>query len=82
MNAVRSSGETEPSAPSRSDEEEPSHVTLVAFAVAPPLEREVSRCTAEDAKEAIGHGLPAKRSKSGAVGFDPLEMEDAGASLQ
>ena len=31
----------------------------------------------EDAKEAIGHGIRAKRSKSGAVSFDLLEMADA-----
>ena len=31
----------------------------------------------EDAKEAIGHGVRAKRSKSGAVSFDLLEVEDA-----
>jgi hypothetical protein len=31
----------------------------------------------EDAKEAIGHGIRAKRSKSGAVSFDLLEMTDA-----
>jgi hypothetical protein len=31
----------------------------------------------EDAKEAIGHGVKAKRSKSGAVSFDVLEMEEA-----
>jgi predicted phage-related endonuclease len=31
----------------------------------------------EDAKEAIGHGLRAKRSKSGAVSFDLLEVTDA-----
>jgi predicted phage-related endonuclease len=31
----------------------------------------------EDAKEAIGHGLRAKRSKSGAVSFDLLEAADA-----
>jgi hypothetical protein len=31
----------------------------------------------EDAKEAIGHGLRAKRSKSGAVSFDLLEVSDA-----
>jgi putative phage-type endonuclease len=31
----------------------------------------------EDAKEAIGHGVRAKRSKSGAVSFDMLEMEEA-----
>jgi predicted phage-related endonuclease len=31
----------------------------------------------EDAKEALGHGLRAKRSKSGAVSFDLLEVSDA-----
>ena len=30
----------------------------------------------EDAKEAVGHGVRAKRSKSGAVSFDVLSMED------
>jgi len=30
----------------------------------------------EDAKEAIGHGLRTKRSKSGAISFDLLEVED------
>jgi predicted phage-related endonuclease len=36
----------------------------------------------EDAKEAIGHGIRAKRSKSGAVSFDVLSMEGSHASLQ
>ncbi len=36
----------------------------------------------EDAKEAIGHGIRAKRSKSGAVSFDVLSMEDGRASIQ
>jgi predicted phage-related endonuclease len=36
----------------------------------------------EDAKEAIGHGIRAKRSKSGAVSFDVLEMEAAHAPVQ
>jgi hypothetical protein len=31
----------------------------------------------EDAKEAIGHGIRAKRSKSGAVSFELLSMENA-----
>ena len=31
----------------------------------------------EDAKEAIGHGLRARRSRSGAVSFDLLELADA-----
>jgi putative phage-type endonuclease len=36
----------------------------------------------EDAKEAIGHGMRAKRSKSGAVSFDLLEMEANRAAVQ
>ena len=35
----------------------------------------------EDAKEAIGHGIRAKRSKSGAVSFDLLEGEGGRAAL-
>ena len=31
----------------------------------------------EDAKEAIGHGIRAKRSKAGAVSFDMLEVAEA-----
>ena len=36
----------------------------------------------EDAKEAIGHGIRAKRSKSGAISFDLIEAETAHAPLQ
>jgi predicted phage-related endonuclease len=36
----------------------------------------------EDAKEAIGHGIRAKRSKSGAVSFDVLSLEIDRAQLQ
>jgi predicted phage-related endonuclease len=36
----------------------------------------------EDAKEAIGHGVRAKRSKSGAVTFDVLETEASHAPVQ
>jgi hypothetical protein len=36
----------------------------------------------EDSKEAIGHGVRAKRSKSGAVSFDVLDTEAARASIQ
>ena len=35
----------------------------------------------EDAKQAIGHGVRAKRSKSGAISFDLLEPEDGRATL-
>ena len=36
----------------------------------------------EDAKEAIGHGVRAKRSKSGAVSFDALVTEATHAPIQ
>ena len=36
----------------------------------------------EDAKEAIGHGIRAKRSKSGAISFDLFEVEGSHAALQ
>ena len=36
----------------------------------------------EEAKEAIGHGIRAKRSKSGAVSFDLVETEASHASVQ
>jgi hypothetical protein len=35
----------------------------------------------EDAKEAIGHGIRAKRSKSGAINIDLLEVEGKRAAL-
>jgi len=36
----------------------------------------------EDAKEASGHGVRARRSKSGAISFDLLEAESSHAALQ
>jgi predicted phage-related endonuclease len=36
----------------------------------------------DDAKEAIGHGVRAKRSKSGAVGFDLMDVGASRATLQ
>jgi predicted phage-related endonuclease len=36
----------------------------------------------EDAKEAMGHGIRAKRSKSGAISFDLVESEVGHASIQ
>jgi hypothetical protein len=35
----------------------------------------------EDAKEAMGHGIRAKRSKSGAISFDLLEVEVSHAAI-
>lgn len=43
---------------------------------------ELKKLMPEDAKEAIGHGLRAKRSKSGAVSFDLLEAEAGHAPIQ
>jgi hypothetical protein len=36
----------------------------------------------EDAREAFGHGVRAKRSKSGAVSFEMIEAEAGHASVQ
>jgi len=51
------------------------------------LEHERAKCELkalmpEDAREAIGHGVKAKRSRSGAVSFDVLETEATHAPVQ
>jgi predicted phage-related endonuclease len=43
---------------------------------------DLKKLVPEDAKEAIGHGLRAKRSKSGAVSFELVEREADHAQLQ
>jgi predicted phage-related endonuclease len=43
---------------------------------------ELKKMVPEDAKQATGHGLRAKRSKSGAISFDLMDTEVADASLQ
>ena len=43
---------------------------------------DLKKLVPEDAKEAFGHGLRAKRSKSGAVSFDLVDTESADALLQ
>jgi predicted phage-related endonuclease len=43
---------------------------------------ELKRLVPEDAKEAIGHGMRAKRSKSGAVSFDLLSVGGSHAAVQ
>src|SRR5262249_16873804 len=43
---------------------------------------ELKALVPEDAKEAIGHGVRAKRSRSGAVSFDVLEPEASRAAIQ
>ena len=42
---------------------------------------ELKKLMPEDAKEAIGHGVRAKRSKSGAISFDLMDLEAAHAPL-
>jgi hypothetical protein len=44
--------------------------------------RELKALMPEDAKEAIGYGVRARRSKSGAVSFDVLEIEATHAPVQ
>jgi predicted phage-related endonuclease len=43
---------------------------------------ELKALVPDDAKEAVGHGVRAKRSKSGAISFDLLDVEDSRAALQ
>jgi predicted phage-related endonuclease len=49
--------------------------TREAFLEHESVKAELKGLMPEDAKEAIGHGIRAKRSKSGAVSFDLLSME-------
>jgi hypothetical protein len=55
--------------------------TRAAFLDHERAKAELKGLMPEDAKEAIGHGLRAKRSKSGAVNFDLLDTETALASV-
>ena len=52
--------------------------TRQAFVQHERSKAELKALIPEDAKEAIGHGIRAKRSKSGAVSFDLLETEAGG----
>jgi len=54
--------------------------TRAAYQEHESAKAELKKLVPEDAREAIGHGLRAKRSKSGAVSFDVLDMEAADAS--
>jgi hypothetical protein len=57
--------------------------TRAAFLDHERAKSELKALMPEDAKEAIGHGVRARRSKSGAVSFDILEAEQAAhASVQ
>jgi predicted phage-related endonuclease len=55
--------------------------TRQAFLDHERFKAELKALMPEDAKEAIGHGVRAKRSKSGAISFDLLEVEGSNATL-
>jgi predicted phage-related endonuclease len=56
--------------------------TRVAFLDHERAKTELKTLMPEDAKEAIGHGVQAKRSKSGAISFDLVGTEGDHAALQ
>ena len=56
--------------------------TRPAFQEHEGAKADLKKLVPEDAKEAVGHGVRAKRSKSGAVSFDIMEMEATDALLQ
>ena len=56
--------------------------TREAYAEHERAKVELKALLPEDAKEGIGHGIRARRSKSGAISFDVLETEVAHAPVQ
>jgi hypothetical protein len=56
--------------------------TRTAFLQHENAKTELKGLMPEDAKEAIGHGVRAKRSKAGAISFDLLEPEAGHAAFQ
>jgi predicted phage-related endonuclease len=56
--------------------------TRQAFLEHERAKSELKSLMPEDAKEAVGHGVRAKRSRSGAVSFDLLEVEASHAPVQ
>jgi hypothetical protein len=58
------------------------HRTREAHAEHEKARAELKALMPEDAKEATGHGLRAKRSKSGAISFDLLATEGDGAHVE
>jgi predicted phage-related endonuclease len=56
--------------------------TREAYVVHEKAKTELKSLLPEDAKEAFGHGVRARRSRSGAVSFDLLEAESSHAPVQ
>jgi len=51
--------------------------TRTAYEEHEAAKSDLKKLVPEDAKEAVGHGLRAKRSKSGAISFELTEIADA-----
>jgi hypothetical protein len=56
--------------------------THAAFLEHESAKSELKKLMPEDAKEAVGHGIRARRSRSGAVSFELLPLEADHAALQ
>jgi hypothetical protein len=56
--------------------------TRSAFVEHETAKAELKRLVPEDAREATGHGIRARRSKSGAISFDLLDPEASHAAQQ
>jgi predicted phage-related endonuclease len=56
--------------------------TRPAFQEHEGAKADLKKLVPEDAREAVGHGIRAKRSKSGAVSFDIMDVEVGDAPLQ
>jgi hypothetical protein len=56
--------------------------TREAYAEHERAKAELKALVPEDVREAIGHGIRARRSKAGAISFDVLEPEVADAPVQ
>jgi hypothetical protein len=56
--------------------------TRAAFAEHEAAKADLKKLVPDDAKEAIGHGIKAKRSKSGAISFDFFGAGASDAALQ
>jgi hypothetical protein len=56
--------------------------TRPAYQAHEAAKADLKKLLPEDAREAVGHGLRAKRSKSGAISFDLLDVEAGHAALQ
>src|ERR1700729_2269811 len=56
--------------------------TRAAYQEHKAAKADLKKLVPEDAREAVGHGLRAKRSKSGAISFDLLDVEAGHAALQ